>query len=58
MSQLFSPSTGLQFVDHVVGNQPDDTMVPVADWYEKTLQFHRFWSVDDKQVDRLQTTTS
>lgn len=22
-------------------------MVPVAEWYEKTLDFHRFWSVDD-----------
>jgi 4-hydroxyphenylpyruvate dioxygenase len=25
-------------------------MVPVAEWYEKILQFHRFWSVDDSQV--------
>jgi len=34
-------------VDHVVGNQPEHEMVPVAEWYEKTLDFHRFWSVDD-----------
>ncbi|KXJ14765.1 4-hydroxyphenylpyruvate dioxygenase [Exaiptasia diaphana] len=44
------PSGKLSFIDHVVGNQPDDQMVPVAEWYENNLQFHRFWSVDDKQV--------
>jgi 4-hydroxyphenylpyruvate dioxygenase len=41
---------GLQFVDHIVGNQPDGEMTPVASWYEKVLQFHRFWSVDDSQM--------
>lgn len=25
-------------------------MVPTADFYEKFLDFHRFWSVDDKTV--------
>lgn len=44
------PPINLKFIDHVVGNQPDGVMVPVADWYEKVLQFHRFWSVDDSQV--------
>uniref|UniRef100_A0A8C8E557 4-hydroxyphenylpyruvate dioxygenase n=1 Tax=Otus sunia TaxID=257818 RepID=A0A8C8E557_9STRI len=44
------PSAKLNFVDHVVGNQPDLQMVPVADWYQKNLLFHRFWSVDDKQL--------
>ncbi|XP_078599552.1 4-hydroxyphenylpyruvate dioxygenase-like [Branchiostoma floridae x Branchiostoma japonicum] len=44
------PDIGLKFIDHVVGNQPDEEMTSVADWYEKTLQFHRFWSVDDKQI--------
>jgi len=43
-----SPPVGLAFVDHVVGNQPDQEMVPVVEWYEKVLKFHRFWSVDDK----------
>ena len=38
------------FVDHVVGNQPDDQMLPAVDWYEKALQFHRFWSVDDSII--------
>jgi len=44
------PEVGLNFIDHVVGNQPDDEMIPASDWYEKTLQFHRFWSVDDSQI--------
>lgn len=44
------PSIGLQFIDHVVGNQPDLEMTPVADSYEKNLMFHRFWSVDDSQI--------
>ncbi|XP_014482949.1 PREDICTED: 4-hydroxyphenylpyruvate dioxygenase [Dinoponera quadriceps] len=44
------PRTNLNFVDHVVGNQPDKQMEPVAKWYEECLQFHRFWSVDDTQL--------
>jgi 4-hydroxyphenylpyruvate dioxygenase len=43
-------SPKLNFIDHCVGNQPDQQMVPAADWYEKVLDFHRFWSVDDKQM--------
>ncbi len=38
------------FIDHLVGNQPDDNMIPVTTWYEKALQFHRFWSVDDSMI--------
>jgi len=45
-----TPPVGLQFIDHVVGNQPDKEMTPVTEWYEKVLQFHRFWSVDDSQI--------
>jgi 4-hydroxyphenylpyruvate dioxygenase len=33
-------------VDHIVGNQPDKEMEPIAQLYEKALGFHRFWSVD------------
>jgi 4-hydroxyphenylpyruvate dioxygenase len=44
------PPTGLRFVDHVVGNQPDLQMESVAQWYEKMLNFHRFWSVDDSII--------
>ena len=42
-----APSIELNFVDHVVGNQPVDQMEPTVEWYEKMLDFHRFWSVDD-----------
>jgi 4-hydroxyphenylpyruvate dioxygenase len=44
----FFPSTEILVIDHCVGNQGEDEMVPVADWYEKMLDFHRFWSIDDK----------
>lgn len=44
------PKPDLHFIDHLVGNQPDDAMVPVTEWYEKALQFHRFWSVDDSMI--------
>ncbi|XP_018057227.1 PREDICTED: 4-hydroxyphenylpyruvate dioxygenase isoform X1 [Atta colombica] len=44
------PQIHLNFVDHVVGNQPDKQMEPIAKWYEDCLQFHRFWSVDDSQL--------
>ena len=37
-------------VDHVVGNQPDLEMEPTAEWYEKMLDFHRYWSVDDSMI--------
>ena len=43
-------SAKLDFIDHVVGNQGNDEMVPIAEWYEKNLQFHRFWSIDDTLV--------
>lgn len=45
-----APAVSLEKIDHVVGNQPDNQMTPVADWYLKILQFHRFWSVDDKTM--------
>ncbi|XP_059163200.1 4-hydroxyphenylpyruvate dioxygenase-like [Physella acuta] len=44
------PQCGLLHVDHIVGNQPDLQMNDAVDWYEKNLMFHRFWSVDDKQL--------
>lgn len=43
-------SPGLKFIDHVVGNQPDMEMEPTAQWYEKMLDFHRYWSVDDSMI--------
>jgi len=44
------PETGVYFIDHVVGNQPDLQMEDAATWYERNLLFHRFWSVDDQQM--------
>merc|ERR1711962_679665 len=49
LTRVFPP-IGLNFVDHVVGNQPNLEMEGVAKWYEDSLVFHRFWSVDDKQI--------
>ncbi|CAH0776692.1 unnamed protein product [Bemisia tabaci] len=49
LSSKLSPGK-LDFIDHVVGNQPDLQMESTAQWYEKNLQFHRFWSVDDTQL--------
>lgn len=44
------PQPNLKFIDHCVGNQPIDEMEDVTKWYERNLQFHRFWSVDDTQM--------
>ncbi|CAI2348296.1 unnamed protein product [Caenorhabditis sp. 36 PRJEB53466] len=44
------PHVGLNFLDHCVGNQPDLQMNSAVEWYEKVLQFHRFWSVDDSMI--------
>ena len=30
---LNRPPGKLCFIDHVVGNQPEDAMVPIAEWY-------------------------
>ena len=43
------PRPDLRYMDHCVGNQPDGEMEPAASWYEM-LDFHRFWSVDDKMI--------
>jgi len=45
-----SHPVGLKFIDHIVGNQPDKKMMDAAEWYHKHLNFHRFWSVDDKTL--------
>jgi len=47
---LFTASPKLEFIDHVVGNQPDAAMEAVCEWYSEVMGFRRFWSVDDKQV--------
>lgn len=42
--------TGLNFIDHIVGNQPGGEMEKIVSWYEKIFDFERFWTVDDKDV--------
>ncbi|KAG9201842.1 hypothetical protein G6514_005259 [Epicoccum nigrum] len=46
----FLPSITLEAIDHCVGNQDWDEMENACDYYEKVLGFHRFWSVDDKDI--------
>lgn len=48
-NKLFPGSTLLK-IDHVVQNYPMGDMVPTVDWFCKMLDFHRYWSVDDKEV--------
>ncbi|CAG8775210.1 134_t:CDS:2, partial [Acaulospora morrowiae] len=44
------PPVKLQYIDHVVGNQPDLEMESACEMYESVFNFHRFWSVDDSQI--------
>ncbi|KAJ3256070.1 hypothetical protein HK103_005753 [Boothiomyces macroporosus] len=44
------PRNNLEFIDHIVGNQPDLEMETACKMYEEQLDFHRFWSVDDTQM--------
>ncbi|KAL4805173.1 Glyoxalase/Bleomycin resistance protein/Dihydroxybiphenyl dioxygenase [Aspergillus unguis] len=46
----FLPDVLLKRIDHCVGNQDWDEMDKVCEYYEKALGFHRFWSVDDKDI--------
>jgi 4-hydroxyphenylpyruvate dioxygenase len=46
----FLPTITLEAVDHCVGNQDWDEMEDICEYYEKALGFHRFWSVDDKDI--------
>ncbi len=43
-------STGLQFIDHVVGNVADRQMDVWVDWYDRTLGLSKFVSYDDKDI--------
>ncbi|KAI9172841.1 4-hydroxyphenylpyruvate dioxygenase [Paramyrothecium foliicola] len=44
------PSIHLDRIDHCVGNMDWNGMETACDYYEKVLGFHRFWSVDDKDI--------
>ena len=43
-------TTEYGFIDHIVGNHPLGDMEPTVQWYEKMLDFHRFWSIDDSII--------
>jgi 4-hydroxyphenylpyruvate dioxygenase len=49
ISQIL-PQCLLDVVDHCVGNQDWDGMEEACEFYEQKLGFHRFWSVDDKDI--------
>jgi 4-hydroxyphenylpyruvate dioxygenase len=38
------------FLDHVVSNHAMGEMEVTVDWYEKILDFHRYWSIDDSML--------
>ena len=44
------PAIDLEAIDHCVGNQDWDEMESACKFYEDCLGFHRFWSVDDKDI--------
>lgn len=46
----FLPQIDLEAIDHCVGNQDWDEMEGACEYYERVLGFHRFWSVDDKDI--------
>ena len=49
-SKLKTYPAGLNFIDHFVGNQPENKMNETADWYQEKLGFKRFWTADDKDI--------
>ncbi len=49
-SPIPTTPVGLNYVDHFVGNQPENQMAKIAQWYEEKLGFHRFWTADDKDI--------
>ena len=48
--QAYLPPIDLEAMDHCVGNQDWEGMDAICEYYEKALGFHRFWSVDDKDI--------
>lgn len=48
---VLADPTGLVHIDHIVGNQSNGEMKSVCDFYEKVFGWHRFWSVDDKDIN-------
>lgn len=44
------PKVDVVEIDHCVGNQPWDGLGGAVEYYEKALNFHRYWGVDDKDM--------
>jgi 4-hydroxyphenylpyruvate dioxygenase len=49
-SLLKTRPTGLHLIDHVAASLPEGDLEKVAEWYQKVLNFHRYWTVDDKDI--------
>lgn len=41
---------GLAYIDHMVNNMAEGDMEKTVEWYQKIFGFHRFWTVDDKDI--------
>ncbi|KAL8687681.1 MAG: hypothetical protein Q9218_006214 [Villophora microphyllina] len=50
--EMFLPRITFEAIDHCVGNQDWEEMQTVCDYYERTLSFHRFWTVDDSLLSQ------
>ncbi|CAG7929465.1 unnamed protein product [Penicillium olsonii] len=48
--QEYLPKIDLIEVDHCVGNQGWNDLDGVVSFYENALNFHRYWTVDDKEM--------
>ena len=44
------PKIDVVEIDHCVGNQPWNGLEGAVRYYEKALNFHRFWTVDDREM--------
>lgn len=47
---LSALSVAVESVDHIGFNVFEGEMIPATEWYERTLGFHRFFSIDDSIV--------
>ncbi|WP_194198938.1 4-hydroxyphenylpyruvate dioxygenase [Nostoc sphaeroides] len=48
--QPMLPKVGGHLLDHIGLNIPEGSLVPLVEWYERVLGFHRFFSIDDSIV--------
>jgi 4-hydroxyphenylpyruvate dioxygenase len=48
--QKHLPKIDLIEIDHCVGNQPWDGLDGIVSYYENALNFHRYWTADDKEM--------